>query len=163
MSFVRHFTSPCAISSLIIPTYFALKELIVGNDQLFFLRSLGDVFDVSQQLVLIEELKGKMQSVGESDQMTTLFLHHLWAQINGRFWPFCSRLCKINRTRGRVCSWSDEITSRGLYLNCAPLSCVDITLHCCSIQPSSMLQHKQRLRLVANHAAYCSSERAWTL
>lgn len=40
-------------------THFALKQLVVGNDQLLFLCCLGNVFDVSQQLVFIEELSGK--------------------------------------------------------------------------------------------------------
>lgn len=39
--------------------YFALKELIVGNDQLFFLCCFSHIFDVSQQLVLTEELRRK--------------------------------------------------------------------------------------------------------
>lgn len=38
-------------------TYFALKQLVVGNDQLLFLCCFGHIFDVSQQLVLIEELQ----------------------------------------------------------------------------------------------------------
>lgn len=44
-------------SRLIIITHFALKELVVRNNQLFFLCRFGDVFDVSQQLVLVEKLK----------------------------------------------------------------------------------------------------------
>lgn len=48
------------ISSFIMATYFALKELVVGNNQLFFLCCFGNIFDVSQQLVLIEELRGKL-------------------------------------------------------------------------------------------------------
>lgn len=39
--------------------YFALKELIVDNDQLFFLCCFSHIFDVSQQLVLTEELREK--------------------------------------------------------------------------------------------------------
>lgn len=40
-----------------IVTYFALEELIVGDNQLLFLCSFGNIFDVSEQLVLVEELK----------------------------------------------------------------------------------------------------------
>lgn len=47
-------------------TYFAHKELVVGNDQLFFLCRFGNIFDVSQQLVLIEKLREKMQLGRES-------------------------------------------------------------------------------------------------
>lgn len=39
--------------------YFALKELIVDNDQMFFLCCFSHIFDVSQQLVLTEELREK--------------------------------------------------------------------------------------------------------
>lgn len=38
-------------------SYFTLKELIVGNDQLFFLCRFSHIFDVSQQLMLTEELR----------------------------------------------------------------------------------------------------------
>lgn len=51
----------CATSSIIIITYFALEQLIVGNNQLFFLCRFGHILDVSKQLVLIEELKGKVE------------------------------------------------------------------------------------------------------
>lgn len=33
--------------------------MIVGCDQLFFLRGFGDVLDVSEQLLLVEELEGE--------------------------------------------------------------------------------------------------------
>lgn len=49
------------MSSLTTITYFALKQLIVGNNQMFFLCRFGNIFDVSQQLVLIEKLKKTMQ------------------------------------------------------------------------------------------------------
>lgn len=50
----------------IIITYFAQKQLVVGNDQLFFLCCFGNIFDVSQQLMLIEKLQEKMQLGRES-------------------------------------------------------------------------------------------------
>lgn len=40
-------------------THFALEQLTVGDDQLFFLCSFCNVFYVSHQLVLTEELKEK--------------------------------------------------------------------------------------------------------
>ena len=47
-------------------TYFAFKQLIVGNDQLFFFCCFGNIFDVTQQLVLIKKLKEKKQTEGSS-------------------------------------------------------------------------------------------------
>lgn len=48
-------------------TYFALKELIVSNDQLVFLCGFGHVFYISQQLVLTEKLKEKKEESRCSD------------------------------------------------------------------------------------------------
>lgn len=38
-------------------THFALKELVVGSDELLFLRRFGNIFDTSQQFVLVQELE----------------------------------------------------------------------------------------------------------
>lgn len=62
--------------SVILITYFALKELIVGNNQLFFLGCFGNIFDVSQQLVLIEKLKDKMHLVRRKLKDIIICAHH---------------------------------------------------------------------------------------
>ena len=47
------------IPSDAVDTHFALEQLVVSDDQLLFLGRFGDIFDVAQQLVLIQELKQK--------------------------------------------------------------------------------------------------------
>lgn len=37
-------------------THFALKELVVGSDELLSFRCFGNIFDTSQQFVLVQEL-----------------------------------------------------------------------------------------------------------
>lgn len=44
-------------------TYFALKELVVCSNQLLFLCCFSNIFDVTQQLVLIEKLEEKKNAV----------------------------------------------------------------------------------------------------
>lgn len=77
--------SLCAISRLIIITYFALKELIIGNNQLFFLCCFGNIFYVSQQLVLIEELKGKIRGRELTDDSFVTFTVLLCKSV---FWAW---------------------------------------------------------------------------
>lgn len=56
-TFYVHYQGSSSRRMMTIVTYFALEELIVGDNQLLFLCSFGNIFDVSEQLVLVEELK----------------------------------------------------------------------------------------------------------
>lgn len=55
--------------------YFALKELIVGSDQLFFLCCFSHIFDVSQQLVLTEELREENRRQTTANTHSAAFYH----------------------------------------------------------------------------------------
>lgn len=46
-------------------THFALKQLVVGSDELVFLGRFGDIFNAPQQFVFVQELEEKMWSRGE--------------------------------------------------------------------------------------------------
>lgn len=72
-------------------SYFALKELSVGNDQLFFLCRFSHIFDVSQQLMLTEELGEKQTSHNnvarhsgaflKKNQLFTCITHWFWLEL----------------------------------------------------------------------------------
>lgn len=118
---LRAKTGPqCSTSGIIIITYFALEQLIVGNNQLFFLCCFGNILDVSQQLVLIEELKGKVEKKKEGKPWEL----NLFIQLLRHFLI----LATANISHSKQAAISDEITSCGAHATSATLFFVLVSL-----------------------------------
>lgn len=59
------YASKIYITPSMLSTYLALKQVIVGNNQLLFLRRFCDILDISHQLVLGKKLEKKSNDVKE--------------------------------------------------------------------------------------------------